>query len=1275
MSFCQRTRLGPTTTQGTGHMAPSGGLPHLAGASELERWADTRSAQADLPILVRRLVRAENDQVQRVEMRGGEGVGLTGYDGFVEATRSTPFVPDGLSVWEMGVGGDPEKKAQSDYRTRTNNPIGVDRASTTFVFVTPRRWEKKKDWEQRRRDEKVWRDIRVLDADDIELALEVSPAVQIWLSELLGMDPFGATSLEDWWERFSRGFRPTMTNSVVLAGREDQAAALMRRLAEEVGRTFIRAPSIDDGLAFAACSMIMMGPDNAEPMLAKSLLVHDGLTLRRLERTSSLLILLPYEEHLQRDAHLVDNHHVVFVVTDADGDADVELPPLDHLALRKALQEAGVPDVDLDRYMRAGSKSLIALRRVSTQSRDPEAWSIDLANRPLRRAWLAGAWSQTRSGDIEAMQALTEASGDELEELLAAAVRQPDPLFTTVGASWAVAAPEDSWRVARQFISDRDLDALERTIQTVLGAVDPRLELPAGDRWLADVHGKSRIHSSDLRKGLGRSLALLGARGDELWLSAGRSARQWAEQVVWKLFERATQDESAQLWTSMEDVVPLLAEAAPEPFLRALSQSTRGTEPLVGKLFTDVNDHWNVGSPHTGFLWALEGLAWSERYMGYAAEVLAQLAEIDPGGRLSNRPSASLEAIFKPWYPQTSAPLETRVQTLDALIRRHFDVAWKLLLALIPEPSGFASGSHRPLFRGWSGPGEPSVPRSEFVEMVKAASERVLRIASEEPSRWVSVLPKLGRMPRESQRAALDALAAFDPATLNSEERLALWEAIDRLVRRHREHAEADWTMDDEPLSELAGVRDRVKPHRPSDVHRWLFDDWHPSIGVSPGDSLEGYDAALEAARRPAILEVLETEGWEAVVALASSVRLPWAVGFSLAHVSEANDAAALALLDGPDRSHVQFAEGYGRARFGGDIARIREWVERWPDRPLRQARLLQLSADVERAWELLPRYGPEVDSAYWAEFMPYGRGADFSSVNEVARQLMAHGRVAMALDALSMYATRQSGVDTDLIIDALKTFGSQEDAEATVVSDYDISRLLDYLKERGVEDEAIALLEWRYLPLLHDDSRTLALERLLARSPATFVDLVTLVFRRKNEDADGEPQSVDPTLASNAYRLLREWRIVPGTRADGTVDGAALNEWLDEARRLLTDADRRDVGELQIGEVLAHAPEDPDGTFPTLPVRDVLEAAPHNRFERGFSIGLFNKRGVTSRGLTDGGKQEYDLADKYESWAGAVQATHPRTASALRDLAESYREEGRRNDDEVKRYLEGLDH
>ncbi len=51
-------------------MANGVGPPHLADATDVERWADQRSAQADPPRLVRRLVRHENDQVQRVEMRG-----------------------------------------------------------------------------------------------------------------------------------------------------------------------------------------------------------------------------------------------------------------------------------------------------------------------------------------------------------------------------------------------------------------------------------------------------------------------------------------------------------------------------------------------------------------------------------------------------------------------------------------------------------------------------------------------------------------------------------------------------------------------------------------------------------------------------------------------------------------------------------------------------------------------------------------------------------------------------------------------------------------------------------------------------------------------------------------------------------------------------------------------------------------------------------------------------------------------------------------------------
>jgi hypothetical protein len=1248
--------------------------PHLADATDLERWADQRSAQSDLPRLVRRLVRHENDQVQRVEIRGGEGVGLPGYDGFVEAGRATSFVPDGLSVWEMGTAKDPAKKANEDYRARTSDPLGVEMTTTTFVFVTPRRWPEKKDWEKRRREEGKWRDVRALDADDIEQALEESAAVHIWLSELLGMPTLGVATIEEWWRRFSTGFDPRLTSSVVLAGREDHAATLLRRLSIDVGRTFIKAASVDDGLAFAACSMMAQGADESEPMLSRSLLVHDGLSLRRLDSTSSLLILLPYEEHLQREAHLVENHHVVFVVIDGDG--DIELPPLDHLALQAALREAGVADSDLPRYVRAGNKSLLALQRVATRfgQIDPEQWSEDLADRLVRRAWLAGAWNQLRSGDVEVLEDLTGSPQEDIEERLLSVIRQPDPLFTRVGGTWAVAAAEDSWRTAKYAIRETDLEALERAVQNVLGAIDPRLDLPPDKRWSAAIYGKIRVHSSDLRRGLARSIALLGARGDEVRLPGGRSARQWAERVVFTLLKRANEDRSGELWTSIEDVLPLLAEAAPDVFLRALLDAASGAPPIIRELFQDSDIGWHASSPHTGLLWALECVAWSAQHLGFAAELLAALAEIDPGGKLSNRPAASLHDIFRPSLPQTAAPAETRIRVLDALWLRHRQVTWKLLIALLGERSILATQTYRPLFHAWAPEGLQPVTYDELFKVVDAVAERIVHLATEEPVRWPEVIQAFDRLPGVRRREAITVLEALNPEQLANETRFAIWNAVEDFVRKHRQYSDTDWSVSEEWLVPLAQVGERLRPPRASEVHRWLFDDWHPDLGVSSRDDWTAYNAELERARKAAIVQILTEEGLDAATEMATNVQLPWSVGSAVALASNKYDYQALSLLDNADRRLVQFADGFARTRGEGANTIIRLWTEHFVGRPLVQARLLQTAAEVTDAWELASQLGEEVETAYWAEFVPYGRGVDFPHANDAARHLLNHGRAAMAIDALSLYGGRlPDGLDVDVVMEALNQLGTVEDPDIGRVSGHDITTLLSYLRSGEVDENKIALLEWKFLPFIIDETHAPSLQRLLARDPATFAQLIGLAFKPATSEALDESQDMNPTLASNAYRLLREWRVVPGTTRDGNVDADRLQEWLDEVRTLLTESDRLEIGELQVGEVFAHAPADADGTFPVRAVREVLETAPNERLERGFIIGLFNKRGVTSRGMSDGGQQEYDLAAKYENWAEAVDATHPRTARALRAVAESFREEGRRHDEDARRFLEGL--
>jgi len=171
----------------------------LVDATDLERWADRRDAQHVFPTLVRRLVLATGERVCKVSFRSGEGVAHPGWDGVVAAEENSFLVPAGVSGWELGTGSDSRRKAQEDYWKRTEKPEGLDPRQTVFVFVTPRRWSQKEAWTQERRQDGIWRDVQVYDADDLETWLEQAPAVHLWLSILLEKRPQDEPDLDTLW--------------------------------------------------------------------------------------------------------------------------------------------------------------------------------------------------------------------------------------------------------------------------------------------------------------------------------------------------------------------------------------------------------------------------------------------------------------------------------------------------------------------------------------------------------------------------------------------------------------------------------------------------------------------------------------------------------------------------------------------------------------------------------------------------------------------------------------------------------------------------------------------------------------------------------------------------------------------------------------------------------------------------------------------------------------------------------------------------------------------
>ena len=151
-------------------------------ASEINNWSDTAEAEHKLPDLILHLVQDTlPESPLRIDIPSGSSVRLPGWDGILEVGNGNTWVPSGVSGWEISCDKKITSKASDDYEKRTADPLELNRATTTFVFVTPRRWKHKRQWVKKRREEGKWLDVQAYDADDLVTWLRQSEKVTRWL--------------------------------------------------------------------------------------------------------------------------------------------------------------------------------------------------------------------------------------------------------------------------------------------------------------------------------------------------------------------------------------------------------------------------------------------------------------------------------------------------------------------------------------------------------------------------------------------------------------------------------------------------------------------------------------------------------------------------------------------------------------------------------------------------------------------------------------------------------------------------------------------------------------------------------------------------------------------------------------------------------------------------------------------------------------------------------------------------------------------------------------
>ena len=1255
--------------------------PELITADDLNVWPDkdARDAQENFPLLIRHLL-LNTPGVSAVSARAGNGVNEPGYDGVAQSDGTVSVLPPGSLLFEFGTNKDIGAKATDDYRKRVKQD---DAASHVFVFATPRRWSGKDKWLEEQRSEGKFANVWALDADDLEAWLEISPSSHYWISQHLGKQPDEARTLEQWWGSFHQATHPELPLSMFTAGRESTRDKLRELLAKAPRTITIQADWRDDCLAFIYASLAADAENQLDALDQSVIIVKSVGVWNRISRQAGKSILIPAFGGAEQQPALNNGHHVLQIV-------DHEQIPLEKTALQ--LPRVSRPDVQLllngcgVNFQQAGYLAGLARRNMPSFVRaltrniaiQTPAWATDTSAPMLAALTLVGAWDANNDKDKQAIAALVGSDYDTVTSLCQQRAGGNDPVMSHSGSAWRFASLEEAFRCLSSRITDGVIERWKQLVLDVLSEANPSYGLNPLEKAEQQLNQPtSQIqYSEELKSGIARSLAMVGSMDGDGALSG--KLRESVGDITNQLLNQAVGDDSGRVWNLIGPRLRYLAEAAPQKFIDVtINNLKQDSSSLLRAYYADSGDIF-FSDPwfHPHLLWALEVLAWSEEYFDDAVECLALLAANPADDKQrGNRPDESLTAILCGWANFTTVPSGKRLAALDSVKQLSSPVGWDLLFTLWPNCSATIMPPATPRFRAdWCPLTDAPVLQRDWIAYRHGLVERALTWSDVTPSNLKRLINHINRgiMP-EDRAKIIDYLSELALSTeYNDDDRYLVWHTLRQVATSHYHHRAAEWSLPEEEVDRLLELSDRWKPTSPVLRHLYLFNHNPGLLDCALHRDNDDYDQKVEARRQEALKQILSTpQKLDNLEVLASRAIASWMLGQMLADRQELNFWDIAYWADSSDSKLTTVVDGY---LYRALRQRGASWLQDVLDDPRltasQRAAVLRCVPTQQDYWEVVGR-NQDDDNTYWqtAEM----RVLPPDHMRYAIERLVACERAWDAIDSvsLSIRSAKQEGVKTDLTADVLigllHVACTQESVKISSLS-YEVGQVLDHIVELKADHVDVARLELLLYPLIGDYREPIVLHRTLATEPHLFVRLMEVA--RRDKTMLGMDRSASFRMATS---VLNGWRGCPGMTTDGELDAVVMQRWVDAVRQGLAAAELSDIGDYEIGGLLANSPEDENGTWPLPAVCELIDEVGSDNLDEGFIAGMCRGLMSSVRGVYDGGQQEHESAQRYRALSRQIRLTSRHTARLLKKAANRYEERAIQEDDQAEARQDAL--
>lgn len=1142
--------------------------------------------------------------------------------------------------------------------------------------------QKKNEWINKKIKLSKWKNIFVIDGLVLEEWIEQLPSVGFWLTKFLQIPSGNIFSLEQFWEEWSSTSKYSISTSLVISGREKEQKELSDFLINVPNVLSIKASTTEEAIAFIAACIGRMIEDLKEHVYAKSIIVENEQDFRQLlYNKNPIIFVVKFGAGSLLDTAVRQGHHILVVLSNdvTAIQANIELSRIRKVGFEQGLKEMGFTDEESEQLTRDSGQSLSVLRRLLKFDKNQQPdWAKDGLHLDIIPVLFAGMWDEEKEEDKSIISLL---AGEEYDKFIIKLARwkiEKDAPIFQIKSIWRLTSALDAWSILSPFLTKSNLENFKKAFLIVLPEINPALELEPEDRYLAPIYGKVPRYSFSLKEGLCQSLILLAVFGEQFKLKVVESPQSFADIIIYELLQNA----SGERWCTIYRLLPLIAEASPTSFLKAVENSLDVDNPPIMQMFGDTDNVFSSTSYYTGLLWALENLLFSPDYFVKTTLLLGRLSNLDPGGKLINRPINTLIATYMPWFRQTQADLELKKYSLEKLTIAEPEIAWKVFLSISPQSHSTVSPIHKCKWRFDTQHLNRVMTNEEVFNFYSFLFDKLISIAKRDEkktSMLIDFYPNIYFNERDKLIKFLKQSKQYFDQSQN-----LIWNELRELISKHKEHSQQEWALHQSEIKKLEKVFNLYRPQDKKDLYKYLYDEDWPSFpeGFKKREmSYEQREKLAEDKRKKAFAEIYEQEKLKGIFILISRLTRVHHLARTAAKylLTKLEEKKILKLLSNDKTDNFNlFTQEYIFAKAFQDESWVKkswEFIITIKSDPEVLANFFISIPQRREFWDILETASKEVAKYYWQKINPYLNHEKKEDSLYAINRLQEVDRNLIIIDRIAYHANDFSSITLRDILLKAATIKSNENIG---LDSYHVGQIFKTLHSRvDLDTKTLAQLEWMYLPFLADvygSRKPINLHTELKNNPIFFAEVVSYVYltdnKKENIKLSEEEQTKKYQQADSARKLLESWKDIPGVGEDLVISKNVLDEWIFKARQNAIKLDRVYGVDSEIGKLLACFPR--NNTFwPPIEICDIIDSLDSKPLLSHFETEIFNSRGVSVRSPYAGGDQERNLSVYFDKMGKQIHSKYPLTASALFRLGKTYQAQAK--DEDESAHLEEL--